>query len=1048
MSLSELSIKRPTFVVVIFTVLAFLGAISYSSLRYEMMPNIDFPIFIVVTIYPGAAPSEVENSVSKVMEGTLSGVAGVDYLRSMSRENASIVIVMLKQGTDVDVALNEASRLAGSAKTELPDEVYDPMVIKINMNAMPVMTLAVRADKISATDLYDLLNYRLLPEFSSILGVGEVSMQAASQREIQVNVDPAKLQAQTLSLLQVVNTVKTNNMSFPTGNIKTDSLTSSIRLSARYSEVGDIGNTVIKRNMDGTLLKVADVAEVVDAIKDVNGFYRLDGQSAVGLYITKQDDANTVEVANLVKAKMKEMEKHYEKQGLKFGIAMDGSTIIRNAANSVTFDLLLAVIFVTILMIFFLHSLRNGIIVMIAVPLSLITTFIGLAVMDFTLNIVTLLALSLIIGTLVDDAIVVLENIYRHMEMGKNAVQASIDGIKEIGLSVVSMTLVLLVVFLPVSIAPGILRPVLQAFALTIVISVAISLLVAFTAVPLMTSSFGKLTKIENKGFWSSVVHGFEDLVSLLHRAIMSILHWALNHRIVALFISGLLFIISLLLLPIPKIGLGYIGFEMVANGDNDGVSATLEFVKDISVTQNNEITRQIENDILQMPEVTSVYAGVGANSSAFGSGGAFQTNIGIKLVDKGLRTRSSEAFAADLERFINGKYAGVKAIVKADEMMGGGGGNMNAPVQIVLQSSDRETMLAFANTMVDTLSRIEGIRNMKLSSDMGAPEVVVDIDREKMARHGLDLGSVGGTLQYAFAGDQTAKLLKGDYQYDINIRFDDFDRRSAEDVGNVTILSQLGAPVKLKQIADITEGTGPNVMERYGRIPSITLQGNIEGRSIGEIGVDLRKKLEQKLKEHPDITYQVEGQLKNQADAFNALFIALFASIFLVYLVMVALYESYLYPFVVLFSIPFSIIGALWILAITGNNLSIFTLLGIIMLVGLVTKNAILVVDFTNQIKKEKNSVYKALVEAVEIRFRPILMTAMSCIVGMLPIALGSGAGSEWKKGIGWVIIGGMTSSMFLSLIVVPVIYSLLESTKIWTKRRLGMLPKDAKFE
>jgi len=1043
MSLSELSIKRPTFVVVIFTVLAFLGAISYSSLRYEMMPNIDFPLFIVVTIYPGAAPSEVENSVSKVMEGTLSSVAGVDYLRSMSRENASIVIVMLKQGTDIDVALNDATRLAGSVKTELPDEVYDPMIIKINMNAMPVMNLAVRADKISATDLYDLLNYRIMPEFSSILGVGEVSMQAASQREIQVNVNPAKLQAQNLSLLQVVNTVKTNNMSFPTGNIKTDSLTSSIRLSARYAEVEDIGNTVIKRNADGSLLKVADVAEVVDAIKDVNGFYRLDGQPAVGMYITKQDDANTVEVADLVKAKVKEMEKRYEDMGLKFGIAMDGSIIIRNAANSVTFDLLLAVIFVTILMIFFLHSIRNGIIVMVAVPLSLITTFIGLAVMDFTLNIVTLLALSLIIGTLVDDAIVVLENIYRHMEMGKNAFNASIDGIKEIGLSVVSMTLVLLVVFLPVSIAPGILRPVLQAFALTIVISVTISLLVAFTAVPLMTSSFGKLTKIENKGFWSGLVHGFEDIVDSLHGIIMSVLHWALNHRITTLILSILLFVISVALVP-----LGFIGSEMVANGDNDGVSATLEYVKDISVTQNNEVTRQIENDILQMPEVVSVYAGVGANSSAFGSGGAFQTNLGIKLVDKSLRTRSSESFAADLERFINGKYAGVKALVKADEMMGGGGGGMNAPVQLVLQSSDRETMLAFANTMVDTLSKIEGMRSMKLSSDMGAPEVVVDIDREKMARHGLDLGSVGGTLQYAFAGDQTAKLLKGDYQYDINIRFDDFDRRSAEDVGNLTILSQLGAPVKLKQIANITEGTGPNVMERYGRIPSITLQGYTEGRSIGEIGEDLEAKLQEKLKDYPDITYQVEGQLKNQADAFKALFIALFTSIFLVYLVMVALYESYLYPFVVLFSIPFSIIGALWILAITGNNLSIFTLLGIIMLVGLVTKNAILVVDFANQIKKEKNSVYKALVEAVEIRFRPILMTALSCIVGMLPIALGSGAGSEWKKGIGWVIIGGMTSSMFLSLIVVPVVYSLLESTKIWTKRKLGMLPKDAKFE
>jgi len=1043
MNLSELSIKRPTFVVVVFTVLAFLGLLSYSSLRYEMMPNIDLPMFIVVTVYPGAAPSEVENSVTKVMEGTLSSVQGMDYTRSISRENVSLVIVMLKQGTNTDVALNDASRLAGSAKTSLPDEVYDPMVIKINFNAMPIMNLAVRADNISATELYDLLNYRIIPEFSSILGVGEVSIMAASQREIQVNVDPAKLQSQNLSLLQVVNTVKTNNMSFPVGNIKTDSLTSSIRLSAKYSEIEDIANTIIKRNADGSLLKVSDIAEVTDAVKDVSGFYRLDGQPAVGMYISKQDDANTVEVANLAKKKAAELEKRYEEQGLKFGIAMDGSIIIRNAADAVRTDLILAVVFVTILMIFFLHSLRNGIIVMVAVPLSVITSFIGLAVMDFTLNIVTLLALSLMIGTLVDDAIVVLENIYRHMEMGKNALQASVDGIKEIGLSVMSITLVLLVVFLPVSIAPGMLRPVFQSFALTIVISVAISLLVAFTVVPLMTSRFGKLTRVESKGIWGSILHGFEYFVGLFHSLIMSVLHWALSHRFTTLFLSGILFIVSIALLP-----LGYIGSEMVANGDNDGVSASLEFVKDISVTQNNEITRTIEKEILQMPEVVSVYAGVGASSSRFGSGGAFNSNLGIKLVDKNKRTKSSEDFAADLERYINTNFAGVKATVAADAMLSGGGGGMNAPIQIVLQSSDRDSLLAFANTMLDTLGKIKGIRNIKLSSDLGSPEVVVDIDREKMARMGLDLGSVGGTLQYAFAGDQTAKFLKGDYQYDINVRFDGFDRRSAEDVGNLTIMSQLGAPVKLKQIANITEGTGPNVMERYGRIPSITLQGNIEGRSSGEIGEELKAKLNEKLKGNQNITYQVEGQMKNQADAFMSLFIAFFASIFLVYLIMVALYESYLYPFVVLFSIPFSIIGALWALALTGNNLSIFSLLGIIMLVGLVAKNAILVVDFTNQIKKQENSVYKSLIKAVEIRFRPILMTALSCIVGMLPIVAGHGAGSEWKRGIGWVIMGGMTSSMFLSLIVVPVIYSLLESVKIWAKRKLGMIPKDVKFD
>ncbi|MDR3000817.1 MAG: efflux RND transporter permease subunit, partial [Fibromonadaceae bacterium] len=480
MSLAELSIKRPTFVVVIFTVLALLGAISYNSLRYELMPNIDFPIFITVTVYPGANPSEVENSVTKILEETLSGVPGAVNIRGISRENVSIIITELKAGADMEAAVNEGTRLANSARMRLPDDAYDPSVIKINFNAMPILNYAVRADNISATDLHDLLTYRILPEFASVPGVGEVSTMASSQREVQVNVDPAKLMSQNLSLLQVVNTVVTNNLNFPAGNIRTDSLTSTIRLSAKYENIEDIANTVIKRNADGSLLKVGDVAEVVDATKDVTGFYRLDGQPAVGIYISKQDDANTVEVSRLTKEKVKMLEERYKEQGLKFGLAMDGSVIIQNAANAVIFDLSLAVIFVTILMLLFLHSFRNSVIVMIAVPLSIITTFIGLAVMDFTLNIITLLALCLMIGNLVDDAIVVLENIYRHMEMGKSPMQASVDGIKEIGLSVISLTLTLLVVFLPVAIAPGMLRPVFQAFALTMSVSLLISLLVAF----------------------------------------------------------------------------------------------------------------------------------------------------------------------------------------------------------------------------------------------------------------------------------------------------------------------------------------------------------------------------------------------------------------------------------------------------------------------------------------------------------------------------------------------------------------------------------------
>ena len=1023
MNLSELSIKRPTMVVVIFTILTLLGILSYQGLRYEMLPNFNYPMFLVRVTYPGASPTEVENSVTKKLEEALSAVPGATNIRSYSMEGASIVLVELKQGTDADVSVNEGARLVRSVQSQLPDEILEPSVVKLNMNSMPIMVLGVNSN-LPATELNDLLTYRILPDFASIPGVASASMTGAEEREIQVNVNPAKLQSNNLSLLQVVNTVVGNNVNYPAGKVTSDSLQSTIRLSAKYITVDELRQTVIRRNADGSLLKVGDVADVADAVKDVEGFYRVNGKPAVGLYITKQEDANTVEIADMVREKIAKNEKHYAKEGLKFQVPKDGSTFIRSAADAVTTDLLLAVVLVTLIMILFLHSFRNGLIVMIAVPLSVITAFIGLSVMNFSLNIITLLALSLMIGTLVDDAIVVLENIYRHMEMGKSAMQASVDGIKEIGLSVVSITLVLVVVFLPVAIVKSMLSPIFQAFSLTIVVSVLISLLVAFTAVPLMTSRFGKLTRIENKGLGGRILHGFEKIVDLCRNEIMALLHWALRHRKTTLAVVAVAFAASVALFP-----LGFIGSEMMAAGDQGEINVDLEYSKDISIAQNNDLTRKIEADVINWPEVIDAYTGVAANSSSYSGGGRnFKSKISLKLVDKEKRDISSDAFAAKVEQHINAHYPGVKATASSAGMIEGVGSN--APLQIVLQGSNRDSLLAFAGRMVDTLSTIPGTKNLKLSSDMGSPEVVVQINRERMARMGLDLGSVGASLQYAFSGNTNAQYLKDDYQYDINVRLDQFDRQNADDVGNLTIVNSSGMPVKLKQVADISEGVGPNQLERYGRVPSIIIQGYNEGRSVGDVGKDMTALLEKHLPQ--DISYQVEGSLKNQADAFGSLFLALMASIVLVYLILVALYESYLYPFVVLFSVPFAIIGAMWGLALSGENMSIFSLLGMIMLVGLVIKNAILVVDFTNENKKELGNVELALNKAVETRFRPILMTAISTIVGMLPIALAHGAGSEWKTGIGWVIIGGMASSVFLSLVVVPVLYSILEGLKV----------------
>ncbi len=1024
MNISELSIRRPTLVVVLFTILAFLGYISLNSLNYELIPKFSTPYFSVVTAYPGASPSEVENSLTKPIEEAVSGLPNVETIRSISQEGVSMVIVELKLKADVDAVLNEAARKIKSVQGDFPKSALEPSVSKISVNDSPVISLGIRAD-LPAPELYDKLNYRIKPAFAKIDGVGEVSLVGGTEREIQVNIDHDKLDNYKLSILQVLQAVQSSNMDFPAGKISTEKSQTLLRMSAKYKTPDDIRNLVVARMPDGALVKLYNIAEVTDTEKDMTSIFRVNGEQSVGVQIKKQDDANTVEVCQAVKEEVQQLEKQYAAQNIQFSIPQDSSLFILEAARSVTKDLLIAIVLVTLIMVLFLHSVRNAVIVMIAVPLSLITAFIGMELMGYTLNLMTLLALSLVIGTLVDDAIVVLENIYRHLEMGKNRWQATLDGIKEIGLSVMSITLVLVVVFFPVALSESIIAPIISPFAMVVVIVIILSLLVAFTAVPLLTSRFSKLEQLNRTSLWGKFISGFEKIIDRFGQFIQDILVWSLRHKSVTLVMAIILFIVSLGLL-----GGGFIGSEFISVGDMGECILTIEYPKDYTVQQNNLTTRRIEKVISTKREVTNMYTSVGSASGMLTvQGGNYKSEINIKLVDKNKRNISSDRFVKNLERELNASFPGVKVRSAVVSIIGGSDEN---PIQIVFRGTDTDTLFAFAEKMKNDISRIPGTNNVKLSIEGGSPEVVIQVDKDRMNLLGLSLDVVGATIQTAFSGNTDSKFQVGDYEYDINVRLDAFNRQSVSDVENLTCLNIYGEPVKLKQFCNVTEETGTSRLERYARMSSITIEAQALGRAVGDIGTDLQALLD-KTVFSSGVNYVMEGDLKFQGDAFGSLGLALIISIFLVYLIMVALYESYLYPFVILFSIPLSVIGALLALALARQNLSIFSMLGIIMLVGLVTKNAILVVDFTNTLRKEGNSVLKSLITAVRLRLRPILMTAISTVVGMLPIALSHGAGAEWKSGLGWVLIGGMTSSMLLTLIVVPVVYLIAEQVKSW---------------
>jgi len=1022
MNISQLSIRRPTLVVVVFAMLTFLGIMSYRSLNYELIPEFSSPVFTVTTVYPGAGPLEVENSVSRQIEEVLSGLNNIDVIRSVSQEGVSMVIVTLKTDAEIDPIVNEAVRRIQAVRGLLPPQALDPVIRKFSVNALPVMTLSVHAD-MPPTALYDELNYRISPAFAKIEGVAEVTFLGATVREIQVNIDHDKLAADNISVLQVVNAIQSSNLDFPAGKITNEHSQTLLRISSRLTQLSDLAELIITRLPDGSLVKLKDLAEIIDTEKDAGTLYRVNGVPAVGIEITKQDGSNTVAVCNAIKEEITSIETSYASSQMQFTVPHDGSQMIIDAADSVSLDLLMAVILVTVIMFFFLHSARNAVIVMVAVPLSIVSTFVGISLFGYSLNLMTLLALSLVIGTLVDDAIVVLENIYRHLEMGKNRMQATVDGIREIGLSVVSITLVLVVVFLPVALSDSVISPIIAPFAIVITLSVLISLLVAFTVVPLLTSRFSKLASFDGKGWWGTLIRGFEWVLTQLSDAIQSLLQWSLRHQWATMALATTLFIGSLLLLS----G-GFIGSEFLNIGDTGECIVRVEYPKNYTLAQNNLMARKIEEFISRKPEVTAIYSTVGGGSGFMAvQSGDDQSEINIKLVEKTKREISSNLFVKRLERELNETFTDVKVESAVMNLVGSVD---DAPLQVVFQSADTDTLLAFAEKMRRQIAGIPGTNNVRLTVESGHPEVVIRTDKEKMAHLGLSPTVVGSTLYTSFSGNSDHKFRNGDFEYAINVRLDAFNRRSVSDVENLTFISQTGQAVKLRQFATVTEEAGTSKRERYGRISSVGLESQVLGRTVGEVGNDIFRLLEET--ELPDrVTWLPEGELKYQAEAFGSLGEALLIAIVLAYLIMVALYQSYLHPFVVLFSIPFSIIGALLALALTGQALSLFSLLGIIMLVGLVLKNAILVVDFTNQLRSEGNGIHEAVTQAVRLRFRPIAMTALSTVVGMLPIALSHGTGSEWKSGMGWVIIGGMTSSMLLSLIVLPVVYSLAEQVK-----------------
>jgi len=1035
MKITDVSIKRPMLVTVIVVIVLLLGGVSLSRLSIDLFPDMELPVAVVMTNYPGVGPEEVEQQVTKPMESVLSSVSNLDTISSISSMGSSTVILMLDWGADMDFASLDIREKIDIIRDVLPEGANAPSIFKADLNMMPIIQVA--AHSTDSMRLKQVMDDVVLSRLERVSGVASVWYVGGWEREIQVQVNPAKLSGYGLSLNSLTGALGSENLNFSAGTVREGREDFLLRVTGEFKNLEQLQRVVVG-NFGGSPIYLEDVAQVVDGQKKATQISRVNGQPGLTLMINKQSGANTVSVAQGVRAELEKL--RLELPSTNFEIIMDQSEYIEQSISNLVKSAIEGGILAIFVILIFLRNFRSTMIISTSIPIAIVGAFVLLYFNNMNLNMITLGGLALGIGLIVDDSIVVLENIYRHRADGMDRITAARQATGEVGSAVIASSLTLVAVFLPIVFVEGLAAQLFRPMALSISFCILASLAVAVTLVPLLASRWLKVPKRDaqdqsnhepprgGQRLYNASERWFNQL-DVRYRAL---LQTALKRRKLTMILVTVIFVLTLFAIPL-------LGMEFMPGMDEGYVNISVELPKGTALNETELVVADIERTLENTPGIQIIASDVGSSGSMLGGGDTNQASVILKLVAQSQRDFSSEELASQLSTKLQNIPGADINVTAMESGMGGGG----APIQIQVSGDDLDTLVQLGDEVAAVVRQVPGTREVASSLEEGRPEIQVVVNRDRAAMYGLGLAEVASTVRTAVDGTVATRYRVGGEEVDIRVQLaGSTGEFTPSELSGLNITSFTGAQIPLNQVAELKQEQGPNSISRNNQARIVTVTSQLAGRDLGSVVRDIEQVV-------ADINmpsgYHVEfgGEQEQMAESFGSLALALILAIILVYLVMVAQFESLLYPFVIMFSVPVTLTGVVFALLITGRSISVVAFIGMIMLVGIVVKNGIVLVDYINILRRRGLERNEAILKAGPTRLRPILMTALTTIMAMFPMALGIGEGGEAQAPLATVVVGGLLFSTLITLVLVPVGYTLMDdfgnklSSKIFRRNK-----------